>query len=309
MSADMDIGQIIYNGLNELLQKNDFKSVKNSDFTKMWCDMAMLPTYRIECIIQTSPHTRNGYNRDEGVIYGQLVRIFKNFCTQRRLVCERLMTTEIAAFWERMLLEDNINLQYFILNYESAKLTEFCLHSLKPEAYFEETIKDDIVNSNGMQSPWRKGLLASIYSTYEQAETSYEEVRKTKVKFLSISERFRVTGNMRLYDIAYRTKCHNIYGDWADMTKNHLIYNKNSNSFISNFDEREADLRQLNPMLIICCDTIIKFVEGISGHGISQALCEEVGRDRELIDLLDRMHVNYLEKKNLLDEIDLSLFQ
>ena len=308
MASNLDIGRTISNGVNELLYKNKLNTVENSDFSKLWCDVVMLPAYRIEYLIQISLHTQNGYNRDEAVIYGFLMRIFRNLCLQRRLVCARLMTSELAAFWERILLEDSINLQYFILNHKSSKLAEFRLHSLRPEAFFEEIINDDIANNNGEQSPWQKRLLDSIYNTYAEAGVTYEEVRKSKVRIPSISDKFRDTGNKRLYDIGYRTKCHNVHGDWVDLTKNYLVYNTDSNSFSPNFCEYEADLRQLNPVLIICCDTIIKFIEGFSGHGISQSLCKEISIDQNLIATFDQMHDNYLNKRDLLNEIDLSLF-
>lgn len=43
-----------------------------------------------------------------------------------------------------MLLEDNMNLQYFVHNYQSSQLNDFRVHSLKPEAFFEKAINDDI---------------------------------------------------------------------------------------------------------------------------------------------------------------------
>lgn len=98
MEDIIDIGQTISANINELIQKNKSNAVKNDDFTKTWCDLVMLPATRIEYIIQTSVHTQKGYNRDEAVIYGQLIRIYKMLCFQRRLVCKRIMTTELAGF-------------------------------------------------------------------------------------------------------------------------------------------------------------------------------------------------------------------
>ena len=93
-----DISKIIYDDIDELLQKNESNSVKNKDFTKTWCDMAMLVAYYIEFIVQTSLHTQNGYNKNEAVIYGQLMRIFRMLCYQRRLVRKQVMTTILAGF-------------------------------------------------------------------------------------------------------------------------------------------------------------------------------------------------------------------
>lgn len=92
MENTLNIGEIISDDINELLQKNESNSVK----TKTWCDMAILVTSHIKFIVQTSLHTQNGYNKNEAVIYGQLMRIFRMLCYQRRLVCKQVMTTILA---------------------------------------------------------------------------------------------------------------------------------------------------------------------------------------------------------------------
>lgn len=98
MGEQIDIGQIINNDFNKLIQKGEDKALKNDDYTKAWSNLVMLPAYRIEYIIQTSLHTEKGYNKDEAVIYGFLIRIYKILCFQRRLVCNRIMSSEIASF-------------------------------------------------------------------------------------------------------------------------------------------------------------------------------------------------------------------
>ncbi len=309
MEDIIDIGQTISADINELIQKNESNTIQNDDFTKTWCDLVMLPAAHIEYIIQTSVHTHKGYNRDEAVIYGQLIRIQKMLCFQRRLVCKRIMTTELAGFFERMILEDNINLQYFVLNYQSSQLNDFRVHSLKPEVFFEKSINDDIKKNGGKTSSWQTKLLSSIHNTYNKAGISYEEVRRNKTKVPNISDKFRSTGNQRLYDIAYRTKCHTIHGDWVDITQNYLNYHKASDTFSPNFQEHEADIRQLNQVLITCCDTITKFIKDFSGHGISQDLCTEVAEDQQLIVLLEEMHDNFLNKRDLLDGIESPMLQ
>lgn len=309
MENSIDIGKIISNNINELLQKNESNRVKNEDFTKTWCDISILVASYFELIIQTSLHTQNGYTKNEAVIYGLLMRIFRILCYQRRLVCKQLMTTILAGFFERMLLEGNINLQYFISNYDDSVLNAFRLRSLKAETLFEEAINNDISQNGGHPSSWQSRLLNSIHNTYNKAQATYEEAKKTNVKLPNIEQRFNNTGNKRLYDIAYRTKCHDIHGDWVDFTLNYLIYDENTKTFCPNFQEYKADLRQLNPALIICCDTLIKFIEHFPGHGLSQDICDEINLSKQLVILLENMHDNFLNKRDLLENINDPLIQ
>lgn len=309
MDDNKDIGKIINNSFNELIKKGKNDVVKNEDFTKVWCDLSLLPAYRMEYIIRTSLHTQKGYSKNEAIIYGLLMRICKMLCFQRRLVCKRVMTANLSGLFERIIIEGNVNLQYFILNYKDSLLNAFRLNSLKPEAYFEEAINSDVSNNNGEISAWQSKLLSSIYNTYDKAGSSYEEVKKTKAKLPGIRERFSATGNQKLYDIAYRTKCHDIHGDWVDFTQNYLLYDTKSKTFAPDFRDYEADLRQLNPQLIVCCETLIKLIRDFPDHGLPYDLCNEIFKDQQLIFILEDMHVNFLNKRELLYKIESDLLQ
>lgn len=307
MNESVNIGKIITNDILELCEKERKHEVKSIDFTRIWCDFALLPIYRIEYFIKTSLHTQKGYDKNEAVIYGQLMRIYRMLCFQRRLTCKRVMTTELAGLFERIIMEDSINLQYYILNYNDSVLEDFRVHSLRPEAFFEEAICDDIAENNGQITEWQEQLLDSIHSTYNKAGkagTPFEEIKNAKIKTPSIWEKFRTTGNQRLYDIAYRTKSHSIHGDWVDFTLNYLCYNEDTLTFSPNFQEYQADIRQLNPALLVCCEALKSFLKSFPGHGLPQNLYTEISDDQNLLLLLDDMHTNYLSKRKLLDGID-----
>ena len=308
MNETFDLGKIIDNDILELYEKDKNHKVKNIDFTRIWCDFVLLPIYRIEFIIRTSLHTQKGYNKNEAIIYAQLMRIFRLLTFQRRLTCKQVMTSELAGFFERMIIEASINLQYYILNYKDSVLEKFRVNSLLPEAFFEEAICDDIAENNGQISEWQERLLNSIHSTYNKAGkfgTSFEDIKKAKVKIPSIWEKFRVTGNQRLYDVVYRGKCHNIHGDWVDFTQNYLSYNEDSLTFSPNFQEFDTDLRQLNPVLLICYESLKIYLENFPGHGLHQSLYTEIVNDQKLILLLDEIHDNFLNKQNLFEGIDM----
>lgn len=295
--------------LDELIEKARDGTVENVDFTKIWCNIALMPAYRIEYIINFSAHTEVGYNRDEAVVYGLLVRLFKLLCFERRIVCKQLMTTTLAAFFERMILEGIINIEYFIKCFDERLLNDFRLNSLKAEAFFEKTIREDIAKNAGQSSDWQERLLASIHHTYKKTNSSYEEVRSKKIKLPSISEKFRTTGNERLYDVSYRTKCHDIHGDWVDLALNYLTFDEETARFSPNFQEYQADLRQLNPPLIICYEMLKKFVQDFPGHGLPHSLYDEITDDQRIILFFDRMHFNFVNQYDLFDGIDTSFYE
>lgn len=176
---------------------------------------------------------------------------------------------------------------------------KFRISSLKPEAYFQEEINKDIKEKecDGFISTWQKDLLSSIQKCYSMANTSYDEVKANKDKFPSISTRFRLTNNQRLYDIAYRVKCHDIHGDWVDFCENYLSYDESAETFSPNFQEYDADVRQLSPILLICCNTLKTFIREYPGHGINQSYCYQIDNDQKTIETLEDLHMKFLKRR------------
>ena len=290
--------------ITKLLEKEVNGTLCNEDFTELWSNLCIYPISLIEYIIHNSAHTHAGYDRDQAIIYGLLTRLFKLLCFQRRLVCKRLMTISLAGFFERMLLEQIINLQYYIQNYNNkALLDSFRLDSLKPEAAFEDNIHNDNSETYAELHSWQQQFLDSIHSTYQKTNTTYEIIKKRRKSSPSIFEKFSDTGNKRLYEIAYRTKCHDIHGDWVDLLQNYLTFDEVSLTFSPNFNEYEADLRQLNPPLLICCDMLKIFVRIFPGHNLPESLYGEIETTSDLVSMLDTMQFNFLNHKKLLEGI------
>ncbi len=299
---------IIEIDFNDIIEKEMNGTLSNNDFTKQWCNLAALTIYRIEYIIRNSKHTSVGYTKDEAVIYGQLVRLFKLLCFQRRLVCTHLMTVTLASFFERMLIEQIINLEFYIKNYDNKQLlNNYRLNSLKPEVYFEKAIHDDISShrTNSDFLAWQNRLLDSIHQTYKETGTSYEELQHLHIKIPNIHDKFCDTRNERLYDIEYRTKCHDIHGDWVDLLQNYLDYDESTSYFKPKFDDNQADIRQLNPILIICYNMIRAFLTDFPGHELPANLFTDINTDIKVIATLDNMHHNFINHKKILTGVDI----
>lgn len=279
----------------QLLIKKNSETLQNDDFTRVWCDISIWLLSEVERIIRESAHTQKGYEQKEAVLYGLLMRIFRLLQAQRKMVCKDCMTEFIAANFERLLLETSNNLQYYIKNYNSIDaFRDFQMNSLKPELYFETEIKSDIQEQGGTATKWQSDLLESIHKAYKRAGTSYEELKSTKISSPSIRTKFTNTDSTQLYNIAYRTKCHEVHGDWEDIAQNHLRFDECSSLFYPKFEEYGADIRQLNPILLICCETLTLFLREVPGHNLSQEHNNTVVSLIEAISYLERLHTDFL---------------
>ena len=79
--------------------------------------------------------------------------------------------------------------------------------------------------------------------------------------------------------------------------QNYLVYDKETDTFSPNFQEYEADIRQLYPVLLICYEAITQFVSSFQESGLPPSLLDELANDEEIISALDRMHhVFYIDE-------------
>ena len=157
--------------LNDLIVKYSNSELRNDDFTKMWTKVVMLPLSRIEYIISESAHTKNGYDIDQALYYGILNRIGKVLSFERRLVCCDMLDMEFAQIISRILLEDNIVLEYFLRHPE--KLDEYRSRLPSPpkvKTMAEEVGLGDFYSVYKMQCHAAHGDWYGIYEQYLREE-------------------------------------------------------------------------------------------------------------------------------------------
>lgn len=287
--------------LQELVDKELAGTIKNLDFTKTWTNVVLLPIYRIEYLIKSSKHTINGYNIDEACYYGQLMRIRAFLAWERRLVCAHLLNRELASIFGRILLEDNITLQYFLLHPE--KLDNYRKSAFKAERDFEQKIlqnRTERKETDQLTYEWEDGLLQSIRRAYATIGLTSEEIHNSKIpqspQILEMAKEVNLEG---MY-IAYRVDCHSTHGDWFDISRYFL--EEKDGMFFPRFIEDATDIRQLNPILKIVYDTIIKFLDMVEGHGVEMK--DDLNEDITIIDILDTMHHNFLHHRTIRTDLD-----
>lgn len=303
----IQLGEIIENQLIGLLAKEENKTIQNIDFTEAWSYIVMLPLSRLEYLIRESNHTKKGYTREQAIIYGLLTRIMHLLLDARNIICARLLTRELATFYQRAIFESIVNMLYLVKKNDDS-YRSFIYNGLKAEIEFEDTICNNISkgifdNAEDSIKEYQAGLLDSIRRTYRLSGTSSEEIRKFKQSFPSFRDRADFVGYGDAY-YTFKIESHAVHGDWVDLYENHLISDDGFRTFQPKFEEKESDIRQLNPLLQILYEALISFINNYVGHGIDNSIIEELEADNILIKNFDRMHFNYLHKRPLLEGTD-----
>lgn len=289
--------------LNELLLKEAQGSLTNNDFTKVWTDVVMMPIYRIEYIITTSKHTETGYDHDLAFYYGLLNRIRAFLCYERRIVCAQLMNFELSSILSRTILEDNIALQYFLLHPE--KLDDYRKSCFKAEMNFEDSVlknRKERKEFDPAMYEWEERLLRSVNRAYSTIGMTSEQIRSIKLpKPPQILDMAREVDLEVMYT-SYRLECHSAHGDWFDISRYFL--EEKDGKFYPRFTEDGADIRKLNPIQFIVYKTLSEFIKTIKGHGIDPAIEKDFDEDMKLIQALERMHFNFLNKMPLTMDVE-----
>ena len=288
--------------LSELLEKEATGTLKNDDFSRVWTNVVMMPIYRIEYIIRESNHTKAGYNLDEAFYYGLLNRIRAFLCYERRIVCAKLLNLELCSVINRIILEDNISLRYFIIHHE--KLDDYRKSCFRGEIEFEDQIlknREERKHDDPIIYKWEEGLLDSIKRAYSTVGLTSEQIRTIRIKQPPKVQDMAKEVDLDILYTSYRLECHSTHGDWFDISRYFL--QEKDGLFFPRFEEDKIDIRKINPMLLPTCETILFFLQKIKGHGLDESVNSEIYKDIQLIQDFDRMHFNYIKKLPLLYNI------
>ena len=280
--------------LNELVEKESVGTLSNSDFFEMWSKIVLAPMGWYEYVIRSSYHTVNGYNSDQAVIYGLLVQIFKLIRTDRHLTCTRENNYELATVIQRMLFESNITVQYLIKNPDM--IDTFRKQSVKGDKKFYDTIIRNRQNRGESDSDlykWEGQILSSIKSSFDDAGYSPDD---SIPRFPNMYDRMSDLKNESSYFV-YAVNSGIIHNEWSYIAKYSLI--KKDDKYFPDFDEYGEDIRLLNPILLLCYDTLKCFISSYSGHGIAHPSLELLEEEQKMIIQFDTMHQNYLHGRKL----------
>lgn len=304
----INVYTLIKEKIDCLLEKEKTNSLTNVDFNEVWTIIVLLPLLRIESFLSASKHATEELNREQAVISGLFCRLFRMLKSAREIVCTRLMTEELSSIFCRMIIEDATNLLFLIKNNKHENFQAFIFGSLKAEKRAEKVYLDSILNGrlrNADKSiiDWEKGLLDSVNYTYKVSGTNSSEINGNKTRNnLSFEKRVEAIGLEALYPV-YAIGSHAIHGDWVTLYKYSLDYIEEKDSFIVKNKDKEADIRQLNPINDLIYEVLITFINEYPGHEIDMSVINEMKNERNLINRFDRMHFNFLKKRPLLEGI------
>ena len=147
-----------------------------SDYVGKCLDMMIEAGSFITVCTQLYPSGADGWTRDEAIIGGLLVRIYKLIHVILDQTCQNRLEPAFAQ--SRLLFETVVNLYFLTEEHNPEAFRDFVGYSLRHEQRLIEKIRRNIHDRNGQVLPIEQRMVSSIERAFERAEMSEAEVKK-----------------------------------------------------------------------------------------------------------------------------------
>jgi len=196
---------------------------------------------------------QDGYNKEDAVIGGLFVRLYKLYDTLCFHVAEN--HGEIVQIFVRLIFETSKTLEYLIENGKTS-IENFIFISYKATKEQYEDLLDKKFSRE--LSKIEQRILSNIERQFKEDKIDIKKLLKNKNWKLDgkvFKDRLK---DKFAYSYVFASASSNVHGDWRDLIANHLIY-KNG-VYFPNLEHDSVDPRYICPMSIACLNALVKFL-------------------------------------------------
>ena len=263
------------------------------DFTGLAVDILVEVTSFVCLAGSLLPAGRQAWNRDEAVIGGHLVRLYKlinaildQTCQQRR---------ETSFIYCRLAFECIINLRYLIAHASDELFRSYRAYSLKHEYKLLRQIEENIEARGGKELPIERRMINSIHRSFEVSGITVDALRPGGLKNWggkNIFKKAQAVGLEMAYLALFGGGSHSVHGNWQDLLEYHLE-ETNEGGFKPDFEWHRPRPQVLNAIALQSTQAVIEHLQWIASDRAEDMLT--VLQDlQDRILLLERLHEEFL---------------
>ena len=272
----------------------DFTS--ESDYVGLALDL-LIETSSYVCVAANIFKNENGFwTRDEAVLGGHLVRLYKLFDSLLDQTCKR--RREISIVLARLIFECIVNLRYLIANASEENFRSYRNYSLQHELKLLETIEENIAARSGIVLPIEDRMIKSILSSFRASDLTRADVSESRQRNwngLNLYERAKIVGLDHAYLAVFGGGSHSIHGNWQDLLEYHLE-KVDDHSYRPSMGWRAPRPQLLEALITLTSQALLDYL-----HFLSLPDAHEMYE--RLHDLRQRTHqLSELHEKFLVDE-------
>ena len=239
------------------------------------------------------PADRKAWNRDEAVIGGHLVRLYKLINALLEQTCQR--RREISFIYVRLAFECIINLRYLIAHASDELFRSYRAYSLKHEHKLLKQIEKNIEARGGEELPIERRMINSIHRSFEVSGITADTFKIGGLKNWggkNIFEKAQAVGLETAYLAAIGGGSHSVHGNWQDLLEYH-VEKTDDGSFKPDFEWHQPRPQPLNAVALQATQAVIDHLQWLASdraEGMTNVLKDLMDR----ILLLDRLHEEFL---------------
>jgi hypothetical protein len=198
------------------------------DFTALAFDLLREVTSHVCVAASLLPGDKKAWSRNEAIIGGLLVRLFKMLCAVLDQTGQR--RRETAFIFARLAFECIVNIRYLVAVGSQAMFDAYVAYSLRHERRLLDEIHANIEARGGLPLPIESRMLRSIENAFAMSGLASKQVTSavcTPWKSTTLFERAKHVGLEKAYLPMVGGPSHSVHGNWQDLLEYHLDESEN----------------------------------------------------------------------------------
>jgi hypothetical protein len=244
------------------------------------------------------PIDRKKWNRDEAILGGHTVRLYKLISAMLDQTIQlRRETTYIFA---RLAFECIINLRYLIKHASIELFNSYIEHSLRHENKLRTRILTEIKKRGGAKLAIENRMLNSIDKSFKISGVNPNGMTHQGPKNWGNKNIYEKADDLGLADVylaSFGGGSHSIHGNWQDLLELHLITDHENCTFESDIKWHLPRLEVLNALSLHTTLTIIDYVVWINRPIFPEEMVNTLIELQNRILLFDKLHEAFISSK------------
>ncbi len=244
------------------------------------------------------PIDRKEWNRDEAILGGHLVRLYK--LVSAMLDQTTQLRRETTYIFARLAFECIINLRYLIKHASTELFNSYVEHSLKHERKLRTRILKGIKERGGEKLAIENRMLNSIDKSFKISGANPNNMTHQGPKNWGNKNIYEKADDLGLADVylaALGGGSHSIHGNWQDLLDFHLITNHDNCTFKSDLKWHFPSPQVLNALSLHATLTIIDYMIWINHPEFPEEVVNALVELQNRILLLDKLHEAFLSSQ------------
>ncbi len=273
-----------------------------ASFTSEWDHMAVAVDLLREvasyvCISASIMGERPSWSRDQAIIGGHAVRLFKLLSGLLDQVCQR--RRETADILLRLIFETSVNARFLMQEWSAELADSYVRTSLRHERKLRDTIEANVSARNGDLLPIEDRMLRSIDRTAVLAGVPLDTVdlkQKAPWGGKHLAQKAKDVGWLDAYDAVFGGMSHNVHGSWQDLLTHHLGVEQDGR-FVPEFEWTRPRPQALLATSILVVEVVAEVAHFLGGKIALDQLDPLLADLHQRIGEANLLHESYLSGK------------